>query len=179
MNDVDVARTPGSHVEAGGGADPTLLDQLSSESQQEAAAEQQALPPTNGMGWQNPRAIELDAKLAESAAATGVGSGFQFDPAQIDSQVAQCAQLIRDLEGDLSLAQAGETAIQPPAPDSASMAQAAAIRNMFNQAVVATQASIAYVSAWQDKLSQAKSSYMATDQMTATEWRRVAGGPLS
>lgn len=180
MDDMGVARAASSQLAGGGGgADPRLLDQLSAESQQEAAAEQQAEPPPNGMGWQNPRAIELDQKYAQSAAAAGIGSGFQFDPAQIDTQLTQCGQLLRDLESDLVTAQVGETAIQAPAPDPASMAQATAIQSMFTQAVAAAQSSIAYMSAWQNKLSQAKSAYMATDQTTAEEWHHLADGTLS
>ena len=180
MDDTSVTPVIGTQmVRGGGGGDPTLLDQLNEESQQVAAAEEQAEPPTNGMDWQNPRAIELDQKFAQSAAAAGVGSGFQFDPAQIDAQLAQSAQLIRSLEGDLLTAQLGETAIEAPATDPASMAQASAVQSMFTQAVAAAQASIAYMSAWQNKLSQAKSSYMGTDQMTAAEWHRLADGSLT
>lgn len=180
MDDMGVARATSAQLAGGGdGGDPTLLDQLSAESQQQAAAEQQAEPPTNGMGWQNPRAIGLDQKYAQSAAASGIGSGFQFDPAQIDAQLTQCGQLLRDLEGDLVTAQAGESAIHAPAPDPASAAQALAVHSMFTQAVAAARSSIAYMSAWQSKLAQAKSAYMASDQMTVEEWHRISDGSLS
>jgi hypothetical protein len=166
---------------AGGSQTPdqTALAQLNAESAQLAATAKQDSPPANGMGWVNPRAEALDAKYAQAAATTATGAGFEFTPEQVNAQLAHCKQQLDDLRNDLQDAQQAGLAVHPPAPDAASVAQAAAVKNMLTETVAAIQADIAYLSQWQSTLNQAKARYMETEQLTADQWTRLANGVQS
>lgn len=180
MNDTGTTLATSTHATGGGGgADSAALGQLNAEAQQQATSEQQSEPPTNGAGWQNPRAAMLDEAFGQSAASRGIGAGFEFDPLQIQSQIAQCSQLLAELQADLVAAQLAEAAIQPPAPDPASVAQATAVKGMFTETVAAIRSSIDYLSTWQSQVSQAKDSYLNTEHVTTDEWNRLTNGTMS
>jgi hypothetical protein len=166
--------TGGSQV-----SDQTALAQLNAESAQAAATAKQESPPENGMGWVNPRAVELDTQHVQAAAAAATGAGFEFTPEQVDTQITHCTQQLNDLNVDLRSAQEAERAVHPPAPDAASVAQAAAVKNMLTETVAAIQADIAYLSQWQSTLNQAKARYMETEQLTADGWTRLSNGVQS
>lgn len=156
--------------------DAAALAQLSTESAQLSAAAAQDSPPENSMGWVNPRAAELDYQHAQAAATAATGAGFEFTPEQISTQLAHCEQQLKELATDLVSAQTAEQALHAPAPDAASVAQAAAVRNMLTETVAAIQADIAYLTDWQTKLSQAQTQYMNTEHLTADQWSKLANG---
>ena len=168
---------------AGGGLDisgalqdGTALVEVSLESQQLAAAAKQDSPPENSMGDVNPRAAVLDYQHAQAAATAATGAGFEFTPEQIDTQLTHCKQQIDDLRTDLVQAQRAQRAVHPPAPDAASVAQANAVQNMLAQTAAAIQADITYLTDWQAKLTDAKTRYMANEQLTTDQWNRLANG---
>ena len=158
--------------------DGIALTEVSLESQQLAAAAKQDSPPENGMGDVNPRAAELDYQHAQTAAAAATGAGFEFTPEQINTQLAHCTGQSSRRTCSVRSPAEQELFIQP-APDAASVAQANAVRNMLTETIAAIRADIAYLTDWQNKLTDAQTRYMETEHLTADQWYRLANGTCS
>lgn len=156
--------------------DPSVTAQLNTESQEARGLAQQGLPPTSAAGWQNPRAVELDQRYTQSAAAAATGAGFEFTPEQIDLQLSRCSQLLNELVVDIQGAQAAQMAVHPPAPDAASVEQANAAKNLFVETTASFQAGVDFLTQWQAKLNEAKTNYMQTEQATADQWNHMSKG---
>jgi hypothetical protein len=158
------------------GPDQDLVAQISAEQSQAATVAQRDDPEDISSGGINPVAMQAKLRAASAGGVRGAGGGFTFTPEEVDYQLAQCAQQLNDLRVDLQDAHRAEAAVCPPAPDEASTSQANAVRDLLTSTAAVIEADISYLAAWQDKLTQAKNNYLASDDLTAAEWSRQAGG---
>jgi hypothetical protein len=173
----DEATVPGLTSSANSGpADPTLAAQIQAEGTQATSTADANDPEDPGVGGINARTGLAKLKHAQAVTAAAVGSGFQFTPEQIETQLKHCAEQIRDLNDDLRTAQAAVIAVHSPAPDSASVAQADAVKQMMENAVTVIRADITYLTDWQSKLVAAKNDYLTNEHLTEQHWQGLARG---
>jgi hypothetical protein len=110
------------------------------------------------------------------ATTAAIGKGFQFTPDQIETQLAHASQQLVDLNSDKRAAQLAAQAVRPPAPDQASTAQSAGVRQMLLDTATVIDSHINYLSTWQASLKQAKANYMTTEHVTEEQWHRLSKG---
>ena len=153
-----------------------LVNQVRAESAQATATARAGDPEDGHTGGIDPRTAEARLHHTQTAETAAVGPGFQFTPEQIDLQLHQCQQHLADLNNDLQLARHTVDVVHEPAPDGASVTQAAAVRSMLINTISVIQADIAYLTDWQQRLTAAKQNYLTTEQVTEQQWTRLTQG---
>ncbi|MGH3623049.1 MAG: PE domain-containing protein [Sciscionella sp.] len=109
-------------------------------------------------------------------AMSGVGSGFQFSPEQIATQLKHCQQLKEDLRADqVCIMQIEE--VDPPAPDKAGSAlQAKSFHKLGVDLMKRNHSQIEFLEQWARRLADAKRDYMQQEHVTEHQWNRLARG---
>ena len=141
-----------------------LAGQIKDE-QAQASATAAAEDPEDPSGGINPRTFDARIRAAHQAAQQAIGTGYQFSPAQIEKNIADATDLIHLYRADQNKI-LRIIAVKPPAPDPASVAHAAELSNRGQQAMARNESQINFLTAWIQRLQNAKTAYLSQEHLT-------------
>jgi hypothetical protein len=119
------------------------------------------------------RELTIDqAYAAKTIPVSARGSGgYSLTPAEIHQQYEQCTRLLASLENKYLYEARLIANAKPPAPDVvASVPQATAVAALGQRAITRIKNQVAFLTAWQAKLEQAKERYLDQEHLTQAQW---------